>query len=79
MKKKIKKKLFTRREAERLISMLESADLEQIKLARSIIKNSKTYKHYHSHDKELFTNYYGMFPFLLFVNKNNNSFYVFCK
>ena len=69
MKKKIKKKLFTRQEAKRLISMLESTDLEQIKLARNIIKNSKTYKHYHSHDKELFINYYSIFPFLLFVNK----------
>ena len=69
MKKKIKKKLFTRREAERLISMLESEDLEQIKLAKNIIKNSKTYKHYHFLGKELFTNYYGIFPFLLFVNK----------
>ena len=49
--------------------MLESTDLEQIKLARNIIKNSKTYKHYHSHDKELFTDYYGIFPFMLFVNK----------
>ena len=69
MKKKIKKKLFTRQEAKRLISMLESTDLEQIKLAKSIIKNSKTYKHYHLHDKELFINYYSIFPFLLFVNK----------
>ena len=69
MKKKIKKKLYTRREAERLISMLESTDLEQIKLAKSIIKNSKTYKHYHFLGKELFINYYGIFPFLLFVNK----------
>ena len=37
MKKKIKKKLFTRQEAKRLISMLESTDLEQIKLAREAI------------------------------------------
>ena len=69
MKKKIKKKLFTRREAERLIQMLESEDLEQIKLARNIIKNSKTYKHYRLYTKEFFINHYGIFPFLLFVNK----------
>ena len=37
--------------------------------AENIIRNSKTYKHYHSYDKELFTNYYGIFPFMLFVNK----------
>lgn len=69
MKKKIKKKLFTRREAERLISMLESTDLEQVKLAKSIIKNSKTYKHYRLYTKELSTYHYGIFPFMLFVNK----------
>ena len=69
MKKKIKKKLFTRGEAERLISMLESTDLEQIKLAKSIIKNSKTYKYYRLYTKELLTYHYGIFLFMCFVNK----------
>lgn len=41
-----RKYYFTKEEKEKLLALLSSGDKDNVKLAKNIIKTSKTYKHY---------------------------------
>lgn len=65
-----RKHYFTKEEKEKLLALLSSGDKDNVKLAKSIIKTSKTYKHYRLYFKsfDMRNRYTNTYIYMCFVN-----------